>query len=154
MKRILIASLVVLAGCATKPPTTTELLLGAWNCELTAGPVTIKGVFNYAPEGKGNFNVNVTGGIGTFQIDAQGEGNATWKLVEEDAKLESKIETVTIASAKVNGNVVAPAMAQTLLGPSLAGQTSTSTIKIDKTSLVLTQPDGSATNCARPAPAA
>jgi hypothetical protein len=149
MKRILIASLVVLAGCATRPPTTTELLLGAWNCELTAGPVAIKGAFNYAPEGKGDFNVNVAGGIGTYQIDAQGEGSATWKLIEEDTKLESKIETVTITGAKVNGQVVAPAMAQSLLGQSLAGQSSTSTIKIDRTSLVLTQSDGSMTNCTR-----
>jgi hypothetical protein len=149
MKRVLLTALVALASCATRPPSTTELLLGPWNCELTVGPVGIKGVFTYAPEGKGTFNVNVTGAIGTYQLDAQGEGDATWRLVEEDTKLDSKIETVTITSAKVNGNVVAPAMAQSLLGQSLAGQSSTSTIKLDRTSLVLTQPDGSTTTCTR-----
>lgn len=149
MKRVLIAMLVLTAGCATKPPTTTDLLLGAWNCELTAGPATIKGVFDYAPEGKGAYKVNVIGKIGTFEIDANGSGAASWKLLEEDTKLESKIETVTITDAKVNGQVVAPAMAQTLLGQYLAGQGTTSTIKIDKTSLVLTTADGSATNCKR-----
>jgi hypothetical protein len=151
MKRIAISTLVLLAGCATKPPTTTDLLLGAWNCELTAGPVAIKGVFSYLPEGKGMFNVNISGGIGTYQIDAKGEGDATWKLIEDDSKLESKIETVTITEATVNGQTVAPAMAQSLLGQSLAGQSTTSTVKVDKTSLVLTQDDGAATNCSRPA---
>jgi hypothetical protein len=148
MKRVLITSLAVLAGCATAP-TPTQLLLGAWNCQMTAGPATIKGVFNYLPEGKGDFKVNIAGTIGNIPFDAEGHGDASWRLLEEDTKLESKIETLTIDSAKANGQVVAPAMAQSLLGQSLAGQSATSVIKVDKSSLVLTQEDGSATNCTR-----
>jgi hypothetical protein len=151
MKRILIATLVIVAGCATTPPTTTELLLGTWNCESTAGTTNIKGAVTYLAGGKGSIKVDVSGGQGTLVYVAAGEGETSWKLLEGDTKLEFKIDTVTVTSAKLNGQTVDPKMAQTLIGPSLTGQSTTSTVKIDRTSLTLTAADGTVTSCTRPA---
>jgi hypothetical protein len=152
MKRILISTvaLVAAAGCASSPPTVTQQLLGAWNCDATIGGGSLKGLMTYAEGGKGTVKLNYTGTMGAQPIVAAGDGEATWKLIEGDTKLESTITTVNLTSVKIGDRDVPPAMAQSMLAPMLAGQTATSTIKLDKTNLTLTATDGTVTACTRP----
>ena len=150
MKRLVLgtAALAALASCATTP-TTTQLLLGTWNCESKPAFGVIKTTTTYAPDGGGKAHLTVTGASGALNFEAVGDADATWKLLEEDTKIEQKVSAVTVSSAKLNGNTVDPKMAQTLIGPYLAGQSAASAIKIDAKTLTITAADGSVTNCAR-----
>ena len=150
MKRVVLgaAALSALAACATTP-TTTQLVLGTWNCESKASFGTIKSTNTYSPDGTGKAHLNVAGAVGAMNFEAVGDADATWKLLEEDTKIEQKISGVTVTSAKLNGNTIDPKMAQTMIGPYLAGQSAASAIKVDAKTLTLTGTDGSATNCTR-----
>jgi len=150
MKRILFAAVLTLvAGCATKPPTTTDLLLGTWNCESKPSFGTIKGTTTYSSGGEAAGRLTIAGSGGPMAVEATGDIDASWKLLEDDAKLEQTIDGIKITSAKLNGQDIEPGMAQSMLAPMIAGQSATSAIKIDKTSLVLTSTDGAVTTCTR-----
>ena len=82
-------------------------------------------------------------------VEAIGNGDATWALLEDNTKLESKIGNLSITSVKMGDQVIEPAMAQAMIGPMLAGQSAVSTIKVDKTNLTLTATDGTVTSCMR-----
>ena len=152
MRHVLFASLgLVLAGCALAPPTVTQQLLGTWSCDAAIGGGSLKGLMTYAEGGKGTVKLNYTGKMGAQAIVAAGDGDATWKLIEDDTKLESTINTVNLTTVKIGDRDVPPAMAQSMLAPMLAGQTATSTIKLDKANLTLTATDGTITACTRPA---
>jgi hypothetical protein len=151
MKRILISTvaLVAAAGCASSPPTVTQQLLGTWNCEAAIGGGSLKGVMTYNEGGTAAVKLNYTGKMGAQAVVASGDGDATWKLLENDTKLESKIGNVNLTSVKVGDKDLPPAMAQSMLAPMLAGQAATSTIKLDGNTLALTASDGTVTNCTR-----
>jgi hypothetical protein len=149
MKRILFAAVLTLvAGCATKPPTATDLLLGKWSCE-SSGQAKINADIVYLAGGTGTFHLAMSGGQGGLTIEAAGDGEATWKLLEGDTKLEDTITSLKITSAKMNGQVIDPGMAQGMIEGSIKGQSTTSTIQITKTTLVRTATDGTVTNCTR-----
>jgi len=93
--------------------------------------------------------LNYSGKMGAQPIVAAGDGDATWKLLENDTKLESKIGNVNLTSVKVGDKDLPPAMAQSMLAPMLAGQAATSTIKLEGNALTLTATDGTVTNCTR-----
>jgi hypothetical protein len=150
MKRILVAvGLTFVAGCATKPPTTANLLLGTWNCESKPSFGTIKGTTTYSPGGKAAGRLTIAGSGGAMAVEATGDVEATWKLLEDNAKLEQTIAGIKIISAKLNGQDIEPGMAQSMVAPMIAGQSTTSTVKVDKTNLVLTSDDGAVTTCTR-----
>ena len=149
MMRLAIATAVLCASCATKPPTTADLLLGSWTCESKPSFGTIKATTTYSPDGKAKAQISVAGSGGALAVEAAGDVEATWKLVEEDAKIEQSIAGVTITSAKLNGQDVDPGMAQAMIAPYLAGQSATSAVKVDKTSLTLTSADSVVTACSR-----
>jgi len=150
MKRLVLgaAALAALAACATTP-TTTQLLIGTWNCESKPAFGSIKTTTTYSPDGTGKAHLAVAGTSGALTFEAVGDADATWKLLEEDTKIELKVNNVTVTSAKLNGNTIDPKMAQTMIGPYLAGQSATSAIKVDQKTLTLTATDGSVTNCTR-----
>lgn len=153
MKRMVLFTgvLLVLAACMTKPPTTTELLLGTWNCESHPTFGTIAGTTTYSPDGKGIGHLTVVGSGSGMAVEAAGDVTASWKLLEDDTKLQQTIDNLTVTSAKLNGNVVQPKMAQAMLAPFIGGQNTTSAIKIDPKAktMTLTAADGSVTNCKR-----
>ena len=150
MKRTMfgIAS-VLLAACATTPPTTEQLLLGAWKCEAPIGSGKLAGDVTYEAGGKSTMKVAFTGDMAGSKVEAIGNGDATWALLEDKTKLESKIGNLTLTSVKMGDQVIEPAMAQAMIGPMLAGQSAVSTIKVDKTNLTLTATDGTVTSCKR-----
>jgi hypothetical protein len=90
-----------------------------------------------------------SGDMAGAKVEVMGDGDSTWALLEENTKLESKIGNLSITSVKMGEQVIAPAMAQALIGPMLAGQSAVSTIKVDRTNLALTATDGTVTSCAR-----
>lgn len=150
-RAILLAGVsLLLASCATTPPTTGQLLLGSWKCEAPIGSGgQLKGDVTYAPDGKSTMKVVFTGAMAGSKVEAAGNGDATWALLEDNTKLESKIENLNITSVKMGEQVIEPAMAQAMIGPMLAGQSAVSTIKVDKTNLTLTATDGTVTSCSR-----
>ena len=140
---------ICLVACATSPPTTEQLLLGAWKCEAPMGSGALKGDVAYEAGGKSTMKVTFTGNMAGATVEAIGNGDATWALLEDNTKLESKIGNLSITSVKMGDQVIEPAMAQAMIGPMLAGQSAVSTIKVDKTNLTLTATDGTVTSCMR-----
>lgn len=149
MRRLVLAFAVLGASCATKPPTTADLLVGTWTCESKPNFGAIKSTITYSPDGKANAKMSVAGSGGALAAEAEGDVEGAWKLVEEGAKLEQSIANVTITSAKLNGQTVDPGMAQAMIGPYLSGQSATTAIKVDQANLTLTNADGNVTACAR-----
>lgn len=152
MKRVAlgIASLLLAACAATpKPKTPAELLLGAWTCETKSSSVVISAVMTYSPDGKAAGNISVASANPTMMFAATGKVDGSWKLLENDTKLEQTIANATITSAKLNDQTVEPAMAQAMIGPSLAGQSSVTTMQLDDKTLTLTDATGNVTNCTR-----
>jgi hypothetical protein len=147
---ILLAGLsLLLASCATKPPTTEELLLGTWNCEAPIGSGKLQGVVAYEAGGKSTMKLTFSGDMAGAKVEAIGNGDATWALLEDNTKLESKIGNLTLTSVKMGDQVIAPAMAQAMIGPMLAGQSAVAAIKVDAKTLTLTATDGTVTSCTR-----
>ena len=151
MRRLILTTGVsfLFTACATSPPTTEQLLLGAWKCEAPIGSGQLKGDVTYEAGGKSTMKVAFTGNMAGAKVEAVGDGDATWALLEDNTKLESKIGNLNITSVKMGEQVIEPAMAQAMIGPMLAGQSAVSTIKVDKTSLTLTAADGTVTSCTR-----
>jgi hypothetical protein len=151
MRRLILATGVslLLASCATTPPTTEQLLLGTWNCEAPIGSGKLQGAVTYAAGGKSTMKLTFSGEMAGAKVEAIGDGDATWALLEDNTKLESRIGNLTLTSVKMGDQVIAPAMAQAMIGPMLAGQSAVSTINVDKTNLTLTATDGTATSCTR-----
>jgi hypothetical protein len=150
MKRTVVGfSAIFLAACATSPPTTERLLLGAWKCEAPIGNGKLAGDVTYEAGGKSTMKVTFTGEMAGSKVEAIANGDATWALLEDNTKLESKIGNLTLTSVKMGEQVIEPAMAQAMIGPMLAGQSAVSTIKVDKANLTLTATDGTVTSCKR-----
>jgi hypothetical protein len=140
---------LLFAACATKPLTTEQLLLGAWKCEAPIGNGQLKGDVTYEAGGKSTMKLAYTGAMAGAKVEAVGNGDASWALLEENTKLESKIDNLSITSVKMGEQVIEPAMAQAMIGPMLAGQSAVSTIEVDAKALTLTATDGTVTTCAR-----
>jgi hypothetical protein len=154
MKRAVLGiAFIFLAACGTtpsKPKTPADLLLGTWSCETKSGAVAINAKMTYSPDGKAAGEMTVGGaGNPTMMFAAAGKVDGSWKLLENDTKLEQTIANVTITSAKLNDQTIEPAMAQSMIGSSLAGQSSVTTMKIDDKTLTLTDASGTVTNCTR-----
>jgi hypothetical protein len=155
MRRLILASAVsfLLAACATSPPkpkTPAEMLLGRWSCETRTSAVAISSNMTYSPDGKAVGEISVgSAGNPTMMFAATGKVDGSWKLIENDTKLQQTLANVTITGAKLNEQVIEPAMAQSMIGPSLAGQSSVTTMKVDDKTLTLTDTTGTATNCTR-----
>jgi hypothetical protein len=150
MKRTVVGlAAIFLAACATSPPTTEQLLLGAWKCEAPIGSGKLAGDVTYEAGGKSTMKVTFTGEMAGSKVEAIGNGDATWTLLEDNTKLESKIGNLALTSVKMGEQVIEPAMAQAMIGPMLAGQSAVSTIKVDKANLTLTATDGTVTSCKR-----
>lgn len=159
---LLTAPMALLAACASapaaKPPTTTELLMGAWTCETKADALTMKTApITYLPGGKSTFHVVGSGSAGAMAFEVVGDGEGTWQLLPGDKgadgkpgpeKLEDKITSVNVVSAKMNGQDIPPAMVQGLSGQ-LVNQSSVGTIVVTKTAMTQTTPDGHVTSCTR-----
>jgi hypothetical protein len=103
----------------------------------------------YAAGGTATMKLAFSGDMAGAKVEVMGDGDSTWALLEENTKLESKIGNLSITSVKMGEQVIAPAMAQALIGPMLTGQSAVSTIKVDRTNLALTATDGTVTSCAR-----
>jgi hypothetical protein len=153
MKRAVLGiAFALLAACATTPPkpkTPAEMLLGKWTCETKSSAVAITAVMTYLPDGKAAGDISVASANPTMMFAATGKVDGGWKLLENDTKLEQTITNVTIAGAKMNDQTIEPAMAQAMIGPSLAGQSSVTTMKLDDKTLTLTDATGNVTNCTR-----
>ena len=151
MRRLILATGVslLLTACASTPPTTEQLLLGTWTCEAPIGNGKLAGDVTYEAGGKSTMKVTFTGNMAGAAVVAVGNGDATWALLEENTRLESKIGNLNLTSVKMGEQAVDPAMAQAMIGPMLAGQSAVADIKVDKSSLTLTATDGTVTSCAR-----
>ena len=152
MKRVALGiAAVLLAACATTPPkpkTPAEMLVGAWTCETRTSAVAITAKMTYSPDGKAAGDISVgSAGNPTMMFAATGKVEGSWKLLENDTKLEQTIASATITSAKLNDQAIDPAMAQAMIGPSLAGQSSVTTMKLDDKTLTVTDETGNVTSC-------
>jgi outer membrane biogenesis lipoprotein LolB len=158
MRRLLGTAAVslLLTACAStppKPPTPAELLVAApWNCQSTIGPGTIKSVQTYKSDGTAAVTLDVKGGSGGMTVDAAGNGDAKWQLLEADTKLQVTLGNLTVTRANLNGQNIDPKLAQSMIGSYLAGQSATSGVVITSTTLELTAEDAK-TSCTRPEPA-
>ena len=154
MKRTaFVTASLVLAACATAPPkpkTPSELLLGTWTCETKTSAVAITAKMTYSADGKeiGEMSVGSAGNP-AMMFAATGKADGSWQLIENDTKLQQTLANVTITSAKLNDQVIEPAMAQSMIGPSLAGQSSVTNVEIDDKTLTLTDSTGTVTSCTR-----
>jgi hypothetical protein len=149
MKRLVLAFAGLSVACASAPATTADRILGTWTCEALISGGSLKGDMTYAKGGKATLKLNYTGTMANQPVVAAGEADGTWELVESDAKIKSTIGNLNVTSVKVGESDVAPAMAQALIGPMLAGQSSTSAITLEQNRLTLTAEDGTVTNCTR-----
>lgn len=147
---------LLLAACASTPPkplTPAELLVAApWTCESAIGPGTIKSTQTYRKDGTAAFTLNVSGAQGPMKVEAEGTGDAKWKLLEADTKMEVTLGGLTVTRANLNGANIDPALAQSMIGPYIAGQAATTSFAITSTTLELASSDGK-TSCTRPEPA-
>lgn len=145
-------ALAALSACAStppKPPTPAEMLVAApWTCESKIGPGTIKSTQTYKKDGTAAFDLNITGEGQGMKVDAAGSGTATWKLLEADTKIEVTLGGLTVSRANLNGMNIDPALAQSMIGQYVAGQSATSAIAITSTTLELTAED-TKTSCTR-----
>jgi outer membrane lipoprotein-sorting protein len=157
MKRIafVAAAAAFVAGCASmsKPLTPAQMLVGTWTCQGAVGPsAKINGQMTYVAGGTTTFHINIAGGQGAFQIEAVGDGDGAWSLSPDNKQLTSSVTSLKIATAKLNGKDVGPALVQGMANQLLVGQSTTTGVTVTKTSLTLTGADGSAaTTCTRPA---
>ena len=154
MKRVLLGVTALLfAACATTPPkpkTPAEMLLGTWTCETKSSGVAINAKMTYSQDGKAAGDISVgSSGNPTMMFAATGKVEGSWKLLENDTKLEQTIANITITTAKLNDQTIEPSMAQAMIGPSLAGQSSVTAMKMDDRTLTLTDTTGNVTNCTR-----
>jgi hypothetical protein len=156
MRRLALLAALAVCACAStppKPPTPAELLVAApWTCQSAIGPGVLKTVQTYKPDGTAAFTLDVKGGQGGMTVDAAGTGDAKWKLLEADTKMELTLGNLTVTRANLNGMTIDPAMAQSMLGPYLTGQSATTSIVMTTTTLELTGADAK-TSCTRPEPA-
>ncbi len=145
------------AGCATtppvppKPPTPAEMLTaGPWDCQTMAGPATLHMKPTYKADGTATIDLQISGSGGAFQIEAAGTADGKWQLLEGDTKLQQTLSGLKLSSVKLNGSDMDTAQAQGMIGPYIAGQSTTGPVTITPTSLEL---GGDAkTTCTRPAP--
>jgi hypothetical protein len=153
MKRLaLSAAALLVSACATTPPAPkpAEMILGLWHCEVPIQDGLIgKTDITYAANGTTSFTLAVNGSGGGMAMELAGTGTGTWKLLENDTKLETGIGAVQVSSAKVNGNVLQPAMIQPMADQMLANQTVSGAVSITPTSMTLTPAQGSPTTCTR-----
>jgi hypothetical protein len=154
MKHLVIMSLPALmfGACAStpapKPPTTAELLLGAWTCETKTDAIRIKTApITYLAGGKSTFHIVLSGSASSMVFEISGDGEGSWMLREGDT-LEDKIVAARVASATMNGNPVPSAMIQGLVD-SLINKSSTGSIVVTKTAMTQTTADGQVTTCTR-----
>lgn len=157
MRRLVLLAALAISACASTPPkplTPAEQLVAApWTCESAIGPGTLKTVQTYKSDGTAAFTLDAKGGNGSMTVDASGKGDAKWKLLENDTKMEVTLGNLTVTRANLNGASIDPAMAQAMLGPYLAGQSATTSFAITSTTLELASSDGK-TSCTRPEPVA
>jgi hypothetical protein len=157
MKRLAfaLAAAALIAGCASapKPLTPAQMLLGTWTCEgSVAQTAKVNGQMTYVAGGTTTFHLNLSGGQGALMIDAAGDGDGTWVLSPDNKQLTASVTSLKIATAKLNGKDVGPALVQGMANQLLVGQSTTTGITVTKTSLTLAGSDGSAaTTCTRPA---
>lgn len=157
MKHLVLAAAaaVLAAGCASapKPLTPAQMLVGTWTCEgKLAESAVIKGQMTYVAGGATTFHIDIAGGQGAFQIAATGDGAGTWALTPDDKQLETKVTSLKIASAKLNGKDVGPDLVQGMVDQMLVGQSTTAAMTLTPTALTLKGADGEgATACTRPA---
>lgn len=154
MKRLvsLAVPALIVTACASaptaKPPTTAELLLGAWNCETKADAILIKTApITYVAGGKSTFHIVLSGSSSAMAFEVVGDGEGTWVLHEADS-LEDKIVSAKVASAKMNGNPVPPAMIQGMVDQ-IINKSSTGKIAVTQTTMTQTTADGQVTSCTR-----
>jgi len=145
----------ILSACAStppRPPTPAELLVAApWTCESKIGPGVMKSVQTYKPDGTATVTLDVKGSNGGMTVDAAGNGDAKWQLLEADTKLQVTLGNLTVTRANLNGQNIDPKLAQSMIGSYLAGQSATSGVVITSTTLELTAEDAK-TSCSRPEP--
>jgi hypothetical protein len=157
MRRLLATAAVslFLSACAStppRPPTPAELLVAApWNCSSAIGPGTVKSVQTYKPDGTAAVTLEVKGGNGGMTVEAAGNGDAKWQLLEADTKMQVTLGNLTVTRANLNGQNIDPKLAQSMIGGYLAGQSATSAIVLTSTTLELTAEDAK-TSCTRPDP--
>jgi hypothetical protein len=84
-------------------------------------------------------------------VDAAGNGDAKWQLLEADTKMQVTLGNLTVTRANLNGMNIDPALAQSMIGGYLAGQSATSAIVLTSTTLELTAEDAK-TSCTRAEP--
>jgi hypothetical protein len=153
MKRISLAvAAIALSACAStppKPPTPAELLTAApWTCESKIGPGTLNSTQTYKKDGTAAVDLTIVGEGQGMKVNAAGAATATWKLLENDTKMEVTLGGLTISRANLNGANIDPALAQSMIAPYIAGQSAVTAIAITSTTLELTGEDAK-TSCTR-----
>lgn len=156
MVRVAIACLALsaLGACASGPSAESpqQKILGNWTCETDADGMKVKGDFTYLANGLGEGIANVDVDGGGMAISLVGDVNSTWGFAE-DGKLNEKVTSMKVTSAKMSGQDIAAPMIASMIQPMVdemvVGQTSNTTVVFGDGTMTTTTEDGVVTNCKR-----
>jgi hypothetical protein len=141
-----VAAAVVLAGCATTPPTPQQQIVGSWMCKTSSDGAVVDGAVNYRAGGTGTAKVTVAMADVGMQMTADAE--SSWSI-RADGKMEETITKATATSGKMGGQDVPLPMLQEILNE-MVGEASVSTFEVTANTLVLVEEDeGVTTSCTR-----
>ena len=145
--------LIVASGCASTPKGPADLILGKWTCSATQEGMSVAATTTYDKGGTAGGVAKVSVQAPGSAIELSGDVKSTW-AINADGKLEEKVTSMTVTSAKMSGSdLAAPmiaAMVQPMVDEMVVNQTSTSTIAFEGNTMTTTDQDmGVVTTCTR-----
>lgn len=147
-----LTGLLLVSACASTPTGPANQILGVWTCHAESQGAIVDGRFTYLPAGKTQADASMDVDAGGQKIWLAGIIDATWGF-QPDGKLIETIVGLKVNRAKVGGkDLPAPAvgaMIQPMVDQMIAGQSSTSTVAFEGTTMTLTDDKGVVTDCKR-----
>jgi hypothetical protein len=140
------ACLASAASAQGAKPAAEQALSGTWKCSADSPEAAVTSTTVYLPGGKETFDVLVKVAQADMEFTASGAGD--WKL-QPDGKVAETITSLTVKTAKMNGQDVPVADMQSMVEGMIVNQTSTSTIELKDGGMTLTDQDGVTSTCKR-----
>lgn len=147
-----LTGLLLISACASTPTGPANQILGTWTCHAASQGAVVDGKFTYLTGGKTQADAAMDVDAGGQKIWLAGIIDATWGF-QPDGKIIETIVGLKVNAAKVGGKDLPKpaigAMIQPMVDQMIAGQSSTSTVVFEGTTMTLTDDKGEVTTCKR-----